>query len=397
MHILVHAWHVYALLHIVTFRKDFCMNICKPRWLLSTLALVLAISVTFASILPVYATDNVDSLKQSTSDLENELSNLNQELKSIEKEIKSIRSQISEMSLRIEDTKTELAVAKGEEEAQYAAMKTRMIYMYENGSTNLFHILLESSSMADFLNRAELFSTITEYDRNALKELEQTRASISLREEQLAAEQQTLNALQSSLKEKANDINNKISQASSELSEQTTKLEAALEAARKAEEEAKRAEEEAKRAEEALKQEIKPVTPPKPSTPSKPSDSNSPAKPDVDYTATASDIELFAALIECEAGSRDYEGMLAVASVVVNRMNHRRYPDTLRGVIFQSGQFPPAHNGLVDRVLARGVKDSCVQAALDAIAGKYNVGDCLSVRAASSGLAGTIFGDNVFF
>lgn len=390
MHILVHALHTYAWLHIVTFRKDFCMNICKPRWLLSTLALVLAISVTITSILPVYATDSVDSLQQSTSDLENELSNLNQDLKSIENEISSIRSQINEMSLRIEETKTELAIAKGEEEAQYAAMKTRMIYMYENGSMNLFHILLESSSMADFLNRAELFSTITEYDRNALKELEQTRASISLREEQLLTEQHTLNALQSSLKEKANDINVKISQASSELSEQTTKLEAALEAARKAEEEAKRAE-------EALKQEVKPVAPPKPSTPSKPSDSDSPAQPDVDYTATVSDIELFAALIECEAGSRDYEGMLAVASVVVNRMNHRRYPDTLRGVIFQSGQFPPAHNGLVDRVLARGVKDSCVQAAQDALAGKNNVGDCLSFRAASSGHTGTIIGDNVFF
>ena len=373
------------------------MNVCKPKCLLSLIALVLAISVTITSILPVYATDSVDSLQQSTSDLENELSNLNQDLKSIENEISSIRSQISEMSLRIEETQAELAIAKGEEEVQYAAMKARMIYMYENGSMNLFHILLESSSMADFLNRAELFSTITEYDRNALKKLEQTRESIILREEQLLAEQDTLNELQSSLNEKANDINTKISKASSELSEQNAKLEAALEAAGKAEEEARRAEEEAKSAEEALRQEVKPVAPQKPSTPSKPSDSDSPAQPDVDYTATASDIELFAALIECEAGSRDYEGMLAVASVVVNRMNHRRYPDTLRGVIFQSGQFPPAHNGLVDRVLARGVKDSCVQAAQDALAGKNNVGDCLSFRAASSGHEGTIIGDNVFF
>lgn len=366
------------------------MNLNKPQWLFSIIALVLAVSVTFSSMLPVYATDTVDSLQQSTSDLENELSNLNQDLKSIENEISSIRSQINETSLRIEETQAELAIAKGEEEAQYAAMKARMIYMYENGSMNLFHILLESSSMADFLSRAELFSTITEYDRNALKELEQTRASIALREEQLAAEQETLNTLQSSLKEKANDISVKISKTSSELSEQTAKLEAALEAARKAEEEAKRAE-------EALKQEVKPVTPQKPSTPSTPSNPESPSEPDKDYAATASDIVLFAALIECEAGSRDYEGMLAVASVVVNRMNHRRYPDTLRGVIYQSGQFPPAHDGKVDRVLARGVKDSCVQVANDALAGKNNVGDCLSFRSASSGHEGTIIGDNVFF
>ncbi len=367
------------------------MNITKPNWLFSIIALVLAISVTFSSILPVYATDSIDSLKHSTSDLETELSNLNQDLKSIENEISSIRTQINETSLRIEEAQSELAIAKGEEEAQYAAMKARMIYMYENGSMNLFHILLESSSMADFLSRAELFSTITEYDRNALKELEQTRASIVLREEQLSVEQETLSALQSSLNEKANDINSKISSVSSELSEQTEKLEAAIEAARKAEEEAKKAAEEAKRAEEAAKQEVKPVTPPKPSSP------DSSSQPDIDYTASASDIELFAALIECEAGSRDYEGMLAVASVVVNRMNHRRFPDTLRGVIFQSGQFPPAHDGKVDRVLARGVKESCVQVANDALAGKNNVGECLSFRSASSGHEGIIIGDNVFF
>ena len=108
-------------------------------------------------------------------------------------------------------------------------------------------------------------------------------------------------------------------------------------------------------------------------------------------------MELFAALIECEAGSTNYDGMLAVASVVVNRMNSSYYPNTLRGVIYQSGQFPPAHNGLVDAKLKRGVKDSCLQAAKDALAGKNNVGDCLSFRAASSGHAGTIIGDNVFF
>ena len=89
--------------------------------------------------------------------------------------------------------------------------------------------------------------------------------------------------------------------------------------------------------------------------------------------------------------------MLAVASVVVNRMKHSNYPDTLRGVIFQSGQFPPAHNGKVDKILERGVKDSCLKAAQDALNGKNNVGDCLSFRSASSGHVGTIIGDNVFF
>ena len=88
---------------------------------------------------------------------------------------------------------------------------------------------------------------------------------------------------------------------------------------------------------------------------------------------------------------------LAVASVVVNRMKHPNYPDTLRGVIYQAGQFTPAHNGSIDRVLERGVKDACVQVANDALAGKNNVGDCLNFRSASSGHVGTVIGGNVFF
>ena len=178
---------------------------------------------------------------------------------------------------------------------------------------------------------------------------------------------------------KEESIKNKISTTSGELDSYKKKL--------------AKAQEDAKKAEEALKQEVVPVTPPKEDTSSDPSD----WKPDLGYSDSASDIELFAALIECEAGSTDYEGMLAVASVVVNRMKDSRYPNTLRGVIKQSGQFPPAHNGLVDKKLARGVKPSCLQVAQDALAGKNNVGGCLSFRSASSGHEGIIIGGNVFF
>ena len=105
---------------------------------------------------------------------------------------------------------------------------------------------------------------------------------------------------------------------------------------------------------------------------------------------------MLAALIECEAGSTDYEGMLAVGSVVMNRVHHRSYPNTIQGVIYQPGQFSPVPKKL-DKVLNRGVKLSCVQAARDAISGKNNVGSCLSFRSASTGHAGTVIGGNVFF
>lgn len=350
----------------------------KMRYLARALSLALLFSLILGALTPVYATDTVDSLEQSTSDLENELSGLNSELDKLNTEISSITKQIKNMTSRIEEVKEELAIAKGEEEAQYAAMKTRIQYMYENGNTGLLETLLTSASLADFLYRAEMFSSIQEYDRKALQKLKNTRESIVEQEAELAQEQKNLVALQKDLNQKEKAVSSQIHETSSELADYTKKLE--------------KAKEEAKKAEEALKQQIKPVKPSKPA-----SGSSGSFRPNIDATPSASDIEIFAALIECEAGSTNYEGMLAVASVVVNRMKHSRYPDTLYGVMYQPGQFPPATDGKVDRILARGIKDSCLQVANEALAGKNNVGDCLSFRAASSGYDGTIIGSNVFF
>lgn len=351
----------------------------NKKYIVCCLSFALIMTLLFGVITPAYATDTVDSLEQSTSNLENELSGLNNKLDELSKEVSSISKKLQKTTARIEDAKAELAIAKGEEQAQYATMKTRIQYMYENGNTGLLETLLTSASMADFLYKAEMFSSIQEYDRKALQKLKNTRESIAQREAELAQEQQNLIALKDDLSEKEKAISSQISETSGQLTAYKEKL--------------KKAKEDAKKAEEALKEQVKPVKPTRPT-----SGSSGSFRPNIDTTPTASDIEIFAALIECEAGSSNYEGMLAVASVVVNRMKHSRYPDTLYGVMFQSGQFPPATDGKVDRILARGIKDSCLQVAQEALAGKNNVGDCLSFRAAgSSGYEGIIIGSNVFF
>lgn len=114
-------------------------------------------------------------------------------------------------------------------------------------------------------------------------------------------------------------------------------------------------------------------------------------------SASASDIDLLAAIIQCEAGSTNYEGCLAVGSCIVNRINSPLYPNTVRAVVYQSGQFSPTWEGKLDRVLEQGAGDIPYQAARDALAGKNNIGRCLQFRAASTGRAGKNIGGNVFF
>lgn len=112
--------------------------------------------------------------------------------------------------------------------------------------------------------------------------------------------------------------------------------------------------------------------------------------------ADTSDVELLAALIYCEAGNQPYEGKLAVGAVVMNRVRSGAYPNSIGSVIYASGQFTPALNGKVAKVLAQGAPDSCVQAAQEAINGATNVGGATHFRIAGT-KEGIVIGAHVFW
>ena len=107
---------------------------------------------------------------------------------------------------------------------------------------------------------------------------------------------------------------------------------------------------------------------------------------------------LLAALIQCEAGGESYEGQLAVGAVVMNRVRSGAYPDNVYGVIYASGQFTPALNGKVDQVYLSGrIRESCIKAAEEAIAGNTNVGAACHFRRDNGTRDGVVIGHQVFF
>lgn len=113
--------------------------------------------------------------------------------------------------------------------------------------------------------------------------------------------------------------------------------------------------------------------------------------------ATASEAQILAALIQCEAGGESYEGQLAVGSVVMNRVRCGGYPNSIAEVIYASGQFVPASKGKMETLILTGnIKPSCVQAAAEAIAGSCNVGDSLHFRRSST-KEGIRIGHHVFW
>lgn len=112
---------------------------------------------------------------------------------------------------------------------------------------------------------------------------------------------------------------------------------------------------------------------------------------------SASELNILAALVHCEAGGESYEGQLAVASVVMNRVRCGAYPNTITDVIYASGQFSPANSTKMSNLALSGnIKASCLQAAQEAINGNCNIGDALHFRRAGN-KDGIIIGNHVFW
>lgn len=82
-------------------------------------------------------------------------------------------------------------------------------------------------------------------------------------------------------------------------------------------------------------------------------------------TSGSSDYELLARLISAEARGESYLGQVAVGAVVLNRIDHPSFPDTLAGVIYQKGAF----TCLDDGQFYEPIEDICYSAAQDAING----------------------------
>ncbi len=68
---------------------------------------------------------------------------------------------------------------------------------------------------------------------------------------------------------------------------------------------------------------------------------------------TSAELRLMASIINCEAGSESYQGKLAVGIVIMNRIDSKSFPNTLKGVIFQKGQFSPVRNGSLRKRLSQ--------------------------------------------
>ena len=90
------------------------------------------------------------------------------------------------------------------------------------------------------------------------------------------------------------------------------------------------------------------------------------------------DAYLLACLVSMEAGYEPYEGQLAVANVVLNRVKSGNWGSSISSVIYAPNQFPMATGSVMQGYLQNGPLSTAQQAANDALAGNNNIGSFMS-------------------
>ena len=326
-------------------------------------ALICSLAIVF-SALPVYATDTIDNLQNQTSALENELKGINQDILTLSEKISDTEMQVELLNSDIDKTQDDLEKAQKNEDQQYEDMKSRIKYMYENGNASLLEMLFSAKNMTDFLNKADFIENLSDYDRQALTQLQDIHQEIADQKEDLENQQASMQSLSEQLKSKQTELQAKAVATSTDLDTVNAKLKKAKEeeAARLAEEARQRA-----AAEAAAKKD----------NAGQVNGTGGGTITTGGTTVSADDLTLLAAIIQCEA-HYNYESMLAVATVIMNRVESSRFPNSISGVVYANGQFAPVWTGSLKRVLSQGPGTLSRQVAQEAINGSRlaAVSDC---------------------
>ena len=152
--------------------------------------LILAVVLLFGSGMSALAA-SVNEVQKQQTETKNRLNEINKSITAIESKRKEVQAQLKglnadlvETMLTLETLETDIEIKQDEiniaqeelerlqklEEEQYEAMKLRIQYMYEKGSTDYISMFLEAKSVTELLNRVDFANDVSDYDDVKLKD-----------------------------------------------------------------------------------------------------------------------------------------------------------------------------------------------------------------------------------
>ncbi len=332
--------------------------------------------------------DNLNHLEGQRDTLEQELAYLNGQMTEVVGKLADLEVQIKEKEQEIEDAQAALDEAKKTEEWQYTSMVAIVRCMYEQQEENYLSMLLSVGSFSELLNRADYIEKTVAYEQKMLKEYQENRMLIEREESRLQSERIDLENLLLLAEAEKQKVSGLINQTANSITKYADQISDAEKKAIAYEEEIKKKEEDLEYLKKKLAEEIALSQ----------AAANASWRDISEVSFAEGDVYLLANLIYCEAGGEPYAGKLGVGSVVINRVLSSKFPDSIVGVIYQSGQFSPVASGRLELALASNkANDECYRAAEEAMSGATNVGNCVFFRTPIPDLTGISIGGHIFY
>lgn len=150
--------------------------------------------------------DKLNSLEAKKGNLESYMKELDKQFSELEENLLELQKQSEETKDELEALQKELAKAEAEEEEQYASMKLRIQYMYENADQSYITMFLEARTFSEFLSQAENMSQLTKYDREMLEKYKKTTKEIKEKEASIKEQQEQLEQLKQESLDKQDEI-----------------------------------------------------------------------------------------------------------------------------------------------------------------------------------------------
>ena len=332
--------------------------------------------------------DNLDNLEDKCDTLKKELDYLNAQLSQVVANLEELEGQIRGKEAEIAETMAALDEAREKEQWQYDSMVAVTRCLYEQQEDTYLTALLTAGSFSEFLNLAEQIEKVVAYDQRMLEEYNENKILIQAHEDRLRTEKEELEELRMKAEAEKDKVSGMVNETASAITKYGNQISSAEKKALEYEAEIRKKEEDLEYLKKKLAEEI-----------AMSQAAASGTWRDISEVSFAEgDRRLLANLIYCEAGGEPYAGQVAVGSVVINRVLSSKFPDTVVGVIYQSGQFSPVASGRLDIALASDkATESCYRAADEAMAGVTNVGTCVFFRTPIEGLSGINIGGHVFY
>ena len=154
----------------------------------------------------------IADLESAKGELETYIVKLDGDLTVIEENIDMLTDELEKKQEEIDETKLKLEDAIWQSQQQYGLMKKRIQFVYEKGQKSNVEMILNATSFADFLNRAEYVARLSEYDRNMLDRYVETTQKITDIKTELEKEEAELTEAKGDLESEQDALEELISQ-----------------------------------------------------------------------------------------------------------------------------------------------------------------------------------------